>query len=69
MLPVMVTVGDPHASDAVGLTTAGIATLQLRSMLAAVLVNTGTPLSKIQVTVLDAVAVLPQASLAVHVLV
>ena len=67
--PVMVTVAAPHASDAVGLITVGIASLQLISTLAGVLVNTGARLSVDHVIVLDAVAVLPQASLAVNVLV
>ena len=67
--PVMVTVGVPHASDAVGLLIDGIVSLHSISTLAGVLVNTGARLSNVQVIVLDAVAVLPQASLAVNVLV
>src|SRR5688572_7680823 len=67
--PVMVTVGVPHASDAVGLTTAGMASVQLISTLAGVLTNAGAWLSAVHVMVLDAVTVLPQASLAVNVLV
>jgi hypothetical protein len=67
--PVIVTVGVPHASDAVGATGAGTGTRQSRSTLAGVLVNTGAVRSDVQVTVRDAVEVLPQASLAVHVLV
>ena len=66
--PVIVTVGVPHASDAVGLTIDGIASVQLISTLAGVLVNTGATLSADHVTVLVAVAVLPHASLAVNVL-
>src|SRR5262245_11652 len=66
---VIVTVGVPHPSDAVGLTIVGIASIQLMSTLAGVLVNTGAVLSAVHVTVLDAVDVLPQASLAVNVLV
>jgi hypothetical protein len=67
--PVIVTVGVLHASEAVGETGAGTSTRQSRSTLAGVLVNTGGVRSEIHVTVLDAVDVLPQASLAVHVLV
>ena len=67
--PVMVTVGVPHASDAVGLLIVGIASLHSISTLAGVLVNTGPRLSGVHVIVLDAVAVLPHASLAVNVLV
>jgi hypothetical protein len=67
--PVRVTVGVPHASDAVGVTDDGTAAEQSTSTLAGVVVNTGAVLSEVQVTVRDAVAVLPQASLAVHVLV
>ena len=67
--PDNVTVGIPHASDAVGLTIAGIASLQLISMLVGVLVNTGGVISTVHVTVRVAVAVLPQTSLAVKVLV
>src|SRR5688572_3958499 len=65
----MVTVGMPHASDAVGATRAGISSRQSRSTLAGVLVNTGAVRSAVHVTVLDAVEVLPQKSLAVNVLV
>jgi cobyrinic acid a,c-diamide synthase len=39
--PVIVTVGVPHASEAVGATIPGTASVQLRSTLAGVLVNTG----------------------------
>ena len=67
--PVIVTVGVPHASDAVGATTDGMAAKHSRSTLAGVLVNTGAVLSAVHVTVRDAVEVFPQASLAVHVLV
>jgi hypothetical protein len=67
--PVMVIVGVLHASDAVGFVTTGIASLQLISTLAGVLVNTGEVLSAVHVMVLAAVAVLPQASCAIHVLV
>src|SRR5688500_9334950 len=65
----MVTVGMPHASDAVGATGAGTSSRQSRSTLAGVLVNTGAVRSAVHVTVLDAVEVLPQKSLAVNVLV
>src|SRR5687767_2640982 len=65
----MVTVGTLHASDAVGATGAGTSSRQSRSTLAGVLVNTGAVTSAVQVTVLDAVEVLPQKSLAVNVLV
>jgi hypothetical protein len=58
-----------HASEAVGATTPGTTSAQLRSTLAGVLVNTGAVRSAIQFTVRDAVEVFPQASLAVHVLV
>ena len=67
--PVIVTVGVLHASDAVGATTPGITSVQLISTLGGVLVNTGGVISEIHVTVLDAVELLPQASLAVNVLV
>ena len=67
--PVIVTVGVPHASDAVGATGAGIDARQSRSTLAGVVVNTGGKISEVQVTVLAAVEVLPQASRDVHVLV
>jgi hypothetical protein len=67
--PVIVTVGVLHASVAVGLTTAGIEARQSRSTFAGVLVKTGAVTSAVHVTVRDAVDVLPQASLAVHVLV
>src|SRR5688572_25761917 len=65
----MVTVGTLHASDAVGATRAGTSSRQSRSTLAGVLVNTGAVRSAVHVTVLDAVEVLPQKSLAVNVLV
>src|SRR5687767_257214 len=65
----MVTVGTLHASDAVGATGAGTSSRQSRSTLAGVLVNTGAVTSAVHVTVLDAVEVLPQKSLAVNVLV
>jgi hypothetical protein len=67
--PVIVTVGVPHASDAVGSTTAGIEARQSRSTFAGVLVNTGGVRSAVHVAVRDAVDVLPQASRAVQVLV
>jgi hypothetical protein len=67
--PVSVTVGVPHASDAVGATIDGTGAVQSTSTLAGVVVNTGGVLSDVHVTVRAAVAVLPQASLAVHVLV
>jgi hypothetical protein len=69
VVPVNATVGVPHASDAVGVTTEGIEARQSRSTLAGVLVNTGAVTSAVHVTVRDAVEVLPQASLAVNVLV
>jgi hypothetical protein len=65
----MVTVGVLHASDAVGATADGIGAEHSRSTLAGVVTNTGAVISTIHVTVLDAVEVLPQKSLAVHVLV
>src|SRR5688572_10032233 len=65
----IVTVGTLHASDAVGATRAGTSSRQSRSTLAGVLVNTGAVRSAVHVTVLDAVEVLPQKSLAVNVLV
>jgi hypothetical protein len=67
--PVIVTVGVLQASDAVGLTIPGISAVHSISTLAGVDVNTGGVRSAVQVTVREAVAVLPQASLAVHVLV
>ena len=67
--PVIVTVGVPHASEAVGIVVAGIASEQLISTLAGVLVNEGARLSTVHVIVLDTDAVLPQASLAENVLV
>jgi hypothetical protein len=67
--PVIVTVGVPHASEAVGATTPGTASVQLRSTLAGVLVNTGGVLSAFQVAVREVVEVFPQASIAVNVLV
>src|SRR6187401_1379698 len=67
--PVIVTVGVPHASDAVGATGEGTGAVQSTSTLAGVVVNTGAVLSEVQVTVLAAVEVLPQASREVHVLV
>jgi hypothetical protein len=59
----------PQASEAVAAVADGIEAPQSRSTLAGTLVNTGAVLSAVQVTVRDAVAVLPQASLAVHFLV
>jgi hypothetical protein len=67
--PVIVTVGVPHASDAVGATDDGTGSVQLTSTFAGVVVNTGAVLSEVHVTVLAAVEVLPQASREVHVLV
>src|SRR5678815_2664175 len=67
--PVIVTVGVPHASDAVGVTDDGTGAVQSTSTFAGVVVNTGGIISEVQVTVRDAVDVLPQASRAVHVLV
>jgi hypothetical protein len=67
--PVCVTVGVPHASDAVGATDDGTGTVQSTSMLAGVVVNTGAVRSAVHVAVREAVEVFPQASLAVHVLV
>ena len=63
----------PHASDAVAVPSAALISLALglqpRVVVVPVLVIIGAILSVVHVTVLDAVAVLPQASLAVHVLV
>jgi hypothetical protein len=70
VVPVKATVGTPHASDAVGVTISGsVVTIQFRSTLAGVLVNTGGVTSAVHVTVRDVDAVLPQASVAVNVLV
>jgi hypothetical protein len=67
--PVIVTVGVPHASDAVGATGAGIDARQSRSTLAGVVTNTGAVLSAVHLTVRDVVEVLLQPSRAVNVLV
>src|SRR6187431_2351283 len=67
--PVIVTVGVPHASDAVGATEAGIDARQSRSTLAGVVTNTGAVLSAVHLTVREVVDVLVQPSLAVNVLV
>jgi len=67
--PVCVTVGVPHASDAVGATGDGIDARQSRSILAGVVTNTGAVLSAVHLTVREVVAVLLHPSLAVNVLV
>ena len=67
--PVIVTVGVPHASEAVGVTTPGIASAHIRSTLAGVLVNAGGVRSAIHLTVRDVVEVLRHPSVAVNVLV
>ena len=67
--PVIVTVGVPQASDAVGATDDGTGVVHSTSTLAGVVVNTGAVLSDVHVTVLDAVTVLPQASIALNILV
>src|SRR4026207_2049795 len=68
--PVIVTVGDcVQLSDAVGVTGAGIGAVQSISTLAGVFVNTGDCVSAVQVTVREVEEVLPQPSVAVHVLV
>jgi hypothetical protein len=67
--PVIVTVGVPHASDAVGATEDGIDAKQSRSTLAGVVTNTGAVLSAVHLTVREVVDVLLQPSLAVNVLV
>jgi len=67
--PVCVTVGVPHASDAVGATGDAIDARQSRSILAGVVTNTGAVLSAVHLTVREVVAVLLHPSLAVNVLV
>jgi hypothetical protein len=69
VLPVSVTVGVPHASVAEGVAAVGTREPQSRSLLDGQFVNTGAVLSDVQVTVREVVAVLPQPSLAVNVLV
>jgi hypothetical protein len=67
--PVIVTVGVPHASDAVGATEDGTEAVQSTSTLAGVVTNTGAVLSAVHLTVREVVEVLLQPSLAVKVLV
>jgi hypothetical protein len=67
--PVIVTVGVPHASLAVGVTDDGTEALQSTSTLAGVVTNTGAVLSAVHLTVREVEDVLLQASLAVKVLV
>jgi hypothetical protein len=67
--PVIVTVGVPHASDAVGETDDGTGAVQSISTLAGVVVNTGGVLSDVHLTVREVVAVLRHASVAVNVLI
>jgi hypothetical protein len=68
-----VTVVVPQASVAVAVPNAALISpevgLQPNVTLALKLMNTGAVLSAVQVTVVDAVAVLPQASIAVNILV
>jgi len=66
---VSVTVGVPHASDAVGATIDGTVAVQSTSTLAGVVVNTGGVLSDVHLTVREVVAVLRHASVAVNVLI
>jgi hypothetical protein len=67
--PVIVTVGVPHASVAVGATEDGTDAVQSTSTLAGVVTNTGAVLSAVHLTVREVVDVLLQPSLAVNVLV
>jgi hypothetical protein len=67
--PVIVTVGAPHASDAVGATDDGTGAVQSTSTFAGVVVNIGGVTSAVHVAVREVVEVFPQASLAVNVLV
>jgi hypothetical protein len=69
VLPVDVTVGVPHASVASGVVADGICALQSISASAGQFTNTGAVRSLTPVTVREIVAVLPQASVAINVLV
>jgi len=69
VVPVDVTVGVPQASVADGVDAVGTAAPQSMSTLAGQVVKTGAVRSTIHVAVREAVAVLPQPSLATQVLV